>query len=68
MGIWLTLKSQTLESFIYKRTKGFLAWLVELDEEGVDRNVLQMPPALGDEVTLHGVQGEHQTPRLVHPL
>ena len=41
---------------------------MELDEEGVDGDVLQVSPPLGDEVALHRVQGEHQAPRLVHSL
>ena len=44
------------------------AWLVQLDEEGVDGDVLEVSPPLGDEVALHRVQGEHQAPRLVHTL
>ena len=52
----------------YVQIISYPAWLVELDEEGVDGDVLQVSPPLGDQVALHGVQREHQAPRLVHAL
>ena len=57
-----------MRGVFYVQIISYPAWLVELDEEGVDGDVLQVSPPLGDQVALHGVQGEHQAPRLVHAL